>query len=138
MWRTVLGILLGVVTTMIVISLVERLGHSIYPPPDGLDPKNPAHVGQIVVAAPVGALAMVVLAWCIGTFVGAWVGARIARHPRIAALASALVVMFGVAVMIKLLPDHPLWMAALGLSLPVPLALIAATLAQRRPKDLPK
>jgi hypothetical protein len=40
--------------------------------------------------------------------------------------------------MIKLLPDHPLWMAALGLSLPVPLALIAATLAQRRPKDLPK
>ena len=138
MWRTVLGILLGIVTTMIVISLVEALGHAIYPPPDGLDPRNPEHVGRIIAIAPTGALAMVVLAWCVGTFTGGWLGARIARHPRIAALASAFVVMFGVAYMIKLLPDHPTWMAVLGLSLPVPLALLAAKVAQRREKTLPK
>jgi hypothetical protein len=138
MVRTVLGILLGIVSTMIVISLVEALGHAIYPPPDGLDPKNPAHVGLIIAAAPVGALAMVVLAWCTGTFAGAWIGVRIARHPRIAALASALVVMAGVVYMIRLLPDHPTWMAVSGLLLPIPLALIAAKLAQRREKTLPK
>lgn len=138
MWRTVLGILLGIVTTMLVISLVETLGHAIYPPPDGLDPGNPEHVGHIIALAPTGALAMVVLAWCVGTFIGAWVGARIARHPRVAALASAFVVMFGVIAMIKLVPDHPTWMAVLGLLLPLPLALIAAKLAQRREKDLPK
>lgn len=126
MWRTVLGILLGVVTTMIVISLVEALGHAIYPPPPGLDPGNPEHVGDIIAMAPTGALAMVVIAWCTGTFIGAWVGARIARHPRIAALVSAGVVMFGVIAMIKLVPDHPTWMAVLGLLLPIPLALITA------------
>jgi MFS family permease len=138
MWRTVLGILLGIVTTMIVISLVEALGHAIYPPPDGLDPSNPEHVGRIIAIAPTAALAMVVLAWCVGTFVGGWLGARIARHPRIAALASAFVVMFGVIAMIKLVPEHPTWMAVLGLLLPVPLALIAAKVAQRREKTLPK
>ena len=38
MGRTILGMLLGVVTMMFTIYAVESIGHLLYPPPAGLDP----------------------------------------------------------------------------------------------------
>lgn len=138
MGRTILGMLIGVVTMMFTVYALEFLGHALYPPPSGLDPKNPEHLQMIIAAAPTGAMAMLVLGWAAGAFVGAWVAARIARHARAAAIAVALFVMAGVAGMIVIVPDHPRWVSTLGLLLPIPMALIAAKLAGRREKTLPK
>lgn len=137
MGRTILGMLLGVVTMMFTVYTFEFIGHALYPPPAGLDPKNPDHLQIIIAAAPVGAMAMLVLAWTAGAFVGGWTGARIARHARAAAIAVALFVMAGVAGMIVMVPDHPKWVSALGLLLPIPVALVAARFAGRREKTLP-
>jgi hypothetical protein len=138
MGRTILGMLLGVVTMMFTVYAFEFLGHALYPPPAGLDPKNPDHLRMNIAAAPVGAMAMLVLAWAAGAFVGGWVAARIARHARAAAIAVALFVMAGVASMTVMVPEHPRWVSLLGFLLPIPLALIAAKLAGRREKTLPK
>jgi hypothetical protein len=138
MGRTILGMLLGVATMMLTVYAFEFLGYALYPPPAGLDPKNPDQLRMIIAAAPFGALAMLVLAWAAGAFVGGWVAARTARHARAAAIAVALFVMAGVAGMVVTIPDHPRWVSALGLLLPIPVALIAAMLAQRREKTLPK
>ena len=82
---------------------------------------------------PVAAKALVVAAWAAGAFVGGWVAARIARpYPRSAAIAVAAAVMLGVVAIIVAMPAHPVWMSALGLLLPVPLALLAAGLARPR------
>ena len=138
MGRTILGMLLGVVTMMFTIYAIESIGQLLYPPPAGLDPKNPDQLQMIVAVAPAGAMAMLVLGWTAGAFVGGWVAARIARHTRAAAIAVALFVMAGVAAMIVMIPAHPRCVAALGLLLPIPVALIAARLAGRREKTLPK
>lgn len=138
MGRTILGMLLGVVTMMFTIYAIESIGQLLYPPPVGLDPKNPDQLQMIVAVAPAGAMVMLVLGWTAGAFVGGWVAARIARHTRAAAIAVALFVMAGVAAMIVMIPAHPTWVAALGLLLPIPVALIAARLAGRREKTLPK
>ena len=138
MGRTILGMLLGVVTMMFTIYALEFIGHALYPPPAGLDPRNPEHLSMIMATAPAGAMAMLVLTWTAGAFVGGWTGARIARHARAAAVAVALFVMAGVAGMIAMVPEHPKWVSALGLLLPIPAALIAAKLAARREKTLPK
>ena len=138
MGRTILGMLMGLVTMWLTVAALEFLGHALFPPPPGLDPTNPEHLQQIIAAASIGALAMLVLAWVGGAFVGAWVGARIARHTRAAAIAVALFVMAGVVGMFMIVPDHPGWVSALGLLLPIPLALMAATLAGRREKTLPR
>ena len=137
MGRTILGMLLGVVTMMFTIYAIESIGHLLYPPPAGLDPRNPYHLQMIVAFAPAGAMTMLVVGWISGAFVGGWVGARIARHARAAAIFVALVVMAGVAGMIVMVPDHPKWVAVLGLALPIPVALIAAKLAGRKEKTLP-
>lgn len=77
---------------------------------------------------------MVVLAWVAGAFGGGWTAARVSRvWPRTTAAVVALVVVAGVVGMIVQLPEHPRWMAVLGLLLPIPAALAGAKLARSRP-----
>lgn len=134
MLRTILGVLAGVVAMFAVIMGIETVGHVIYPPPPGLDPMNPAHeaaFAQFVTAMPWAGKAMLVLAWTLGAFAGGFVAAKIARHPRGAAVLIALLVMSGVVGMIVRVP-HPSWLTAAGLLLPIPAALLAARLARPR------
>lgn len=139
MGRTILGMLAGVVVMFVTIMGIEALGHLAYPPPPGLDPLNPAHeaaFAQFVLEMPPMAKAMLVSAWVAGAFVGGLVAAKIARHQNAAAIFVALVVMSGVVAMIMKVP-HPTWLAAAGLLLPIPVALLAARLVHR-PKLLPR
>ncbi len=134
MGRTIMGILAGLAAMFFTIMGVEFAGQLAYPPPPGLNPTVPEELAQIIAAAPVAAMAVIVLAWVAGAFVGGWIAARIGRaHPRTAAVIIALAVMAGVVGMIVMLPGHPAWMAAAGLLLPIPAALLAAKLA--RPRD---
>ncbi len=132
MLRSLLGVIAGVVVMWLVVAGIEFASHLVYPPPAGLDPMQPADLEKILAASPAAALAMVVAAWTLGAFAGGWVAARIAHHPRIAAVLVALGVMAGVAGMIAMMPHHPAWMSALGLLLPIPAALVAARLARPR------
>ena len=132
MLRSLLGVIAGVVVMWLVVAGIEFASHLVYPPPAGLDPMQPADLEKILAASPAAALAMVVAAWTLGAFAGGWVAARIAHHPRIAAVLVALGVMAGVAGMIAMMPHHPACMSALGLLLPIPAALVAARLARPR------
>lgn len=131
MGRTILGMLVGVVVAIAVIVAVETLGHRFYPPPAGLDITDPANEAAFVAAMPVAGKLIVLLAWLLGTFVGALAAARIARHQTAAALLVALVVIAAVISMIFKLP-HPLWLVVGGLVLPIPVALLAVRLVYRR------
>lgn len=132
-FRTLLGVLAGLVVMFVVITGIEFIGHQVFPPPAGLDPRQPADLAVILASQPVAALAFVVLAWVLGAFAGGWTAARIgSAWPRVAAVIIALVVMSGVVGMIVLMPEHPRWMAVLGLLLPIPAALLAARLARQK------
>lgn len=132
MGRTLLGILAGAIVMWLTIFILEFAGHALFPPPPGLDPTNQANLAAIIAKAPVGAMAMLVVGWVAGAFTGGFTAAKIARpYPRTAAIVVALLVMLGVAGMIYLVPDHPIWVSALGLLLPIPTALAASRLAVR-------
>lgn len=131
--QCVLGVLAGLVVMYIVIAGIEYGSHLLYPPPQGLDPKDTANLAAILAAAPFAALAMLVLAWVAGAFAGGWVAAKISRAwPRTAAVVVALFVLLGVIGMILIVPNHPTWVAILGVVLPVPMALLGARLARPR------
>lgn len=133
MGRTILGAVAGLVTAFITIMLIEYASHQVYPPPPGLNPMVTADMEAILASLPLGALLAVVLAWVIGAFDGGMVAALIAgRHrPRVAATIPALMVMAGVVGMIVQMPQHPAWMSAAGLLLPIPAALAGAWLVGR-------
>ena len=138
MLRTLLAIVLGVIAMMITVHGIETIGHMLYPPPPGLDPDDLDQLDSIIASAPAGAMAVLVLGWCVGTIVGGGLAARIARHPRVAACFVALVVITGVVGMAVLLPSHPIWVAVLGTLLPVPLALGMAKVVGQRERTLPQ
>ena len=133
MGRAILGVLAGLATMFVVIMVIEYAGHMVYPPPPGLNPMVTEDLSAIMAVQPVAAKAFVVVAWVVGAFAGGWVAAKISRtYPRAAAVIVALVVVAGVVGMILQLPGHPRWMAALGLLLPIPAALLGARLAGPR------
>lgn len=138
MLRSVLGVIAGVLVMWLVVAGIEFASHVIFPPPAGLDPMQPADLEKLLAASPAAALAMVVAAWALGAFSGGWIAAKIASHPRVAAVLVALAVMGGVAGMIAMMPHHPAWMSTLGLLLPIPAALLAARLAKPRLPPLRK
>ena len=133
MGRAILGVLAGLAAMFLVIMGIEYAGHMAYPPPPGLNPMVTEDLSAIMASQPVAAKAFVVVAWVVGAFAGGWVAAKISRaYPRAAAVIVALMVVAGVVGMILQLPGHPRWMAALGLLLPIPAALLGARLAGPR------
>ena len=132
MGRTVLGVVAGLAAMFVVIMLVEFAGAQLFPPPEGVDMRDPEVLASAMAQMPIAALALVVVAWVLGAFAGGWVAAKVSvAHPRVAAVVVALAVVAGVVMMVLSFP-HPLWMTVLGLVLPVPAALAGARLARPR------
>src|SRR5512145_440985 len=77
--RNFLSVAGGVIAGAIIVALVEWVGHRMYAPPAGMDFSDPDAVRAMMKDIPRGALAMVLVAWALGAFVGGWVAAHFAK-----------------------------------------------------------
>ena len=131
MLRTLFAVISGIFAMMIVITFVELANAKLFfPPPAGMDWNDTAAVAAFAAGLPAAAMAIVLGGWLLGAFVGAAVAARIALRHRLpcALLVGALVV--AGTIQNALAIPHPAWMVAAGVLLPLPLAWLAARLAQ--------
>lgn len=130
MLRSILAVLAGILVMGITVAAVQWLGHSIFPPPPGIDPTDHDAMVALISSMPVLALAFVLLAYAFGTFLGAYTASTISlSHRRGAALAVATVMLALIAMNFAMIP-HPLWMIVLGVLIPFPFALLAWKLAK--------
>lgn len=129
MWRFVAGVVVGAIVAVVVVMLVESIGHVLFPPPAGIQAMDPADLAGIMARIPVGALVMVLLAWATGALAGGFVAAKIAtlRRPLAALLVGGFLLAGGVWTMVTI--PHPVWMMVLGVLLPLPAAWLGARLA---------
>ena len=123
--RMALGIVAGIVVAFLCVFAVEFVGHGLYPPPAGLDPRDPADQARLIEAMPAAAKAMVLAGWFAGALAGAWTANRIARRSLAGWIVALLVIAAGIATMLMF--PHPAWMWAGGIALP----LLAAWIADR-------
>ena len=128
--RLAVGIVAGIVVAFLCVFAVEWIGHDLYPPPEGLDIKDPADQARLMAAMPTAAKAMVLAAWFVGALAGAWVANRIAGRSIAGWIVALLVVAGGVATMIMI--PHPVGMWAGGILLPLLAGWIADRAAGRR------
>lgn len=130
MVRSILAVLAGVLVMGITVAAVQWLGHSIFPPPPGVDPTNHDAMIALISSMPVMALAFVLIAYAFGTFLGAYTAATISlAHRRGVALVVATVMLALIAMNFAMIP-HPTWMVVLGVLIPFPFALLAWKLAK--------
>lgn len=131
MLKLALGIIAGIVTGMIVISVIEMIGHAIWPPVAGMDAGDMDAVRASIAAMPPAALAMIVAGWTAGAFAGALVANLIARRALAGWIIAGLVVI-AIIVNATMIPA-PIWMPVSG----IVLAVLAGWLASRiRPMPL--
>ncbi len=109
MLRNVLGALAGIATAVLTVMLMEWLGHTVYPPPDGVDFSNTEALTTYVAAAPLGALLFVLVGYLIATFDGTFIACLIGRAPHyIYALLIAVLMLADTASNLIIIP-HPTW-----------------------------
>ena len=132
--KLIAAVFVGLMIGVIVIFIIETLGHSLYPPPPGIDLTNSDAMAEIIQQAPVGALLFVILAYAIGSFVGGAVTHLIGRFPKqIDALITGLILLiFGAYNLINI--PHPLWMVILGLLCFLPSAYFGGWVVRRKNK----
>jgi len=108
MLRTILGVVLGVIVAVIVVGVVEGAGHTIFPPPPGVNLTDPAQLATVMSRITFPAKIAVLLAWVLGVLAGASAGNVIAGRRRWAGRVVTLVVLALSVFNMTTIP-HPVW-----------------------------
>lgn len=130
--RNLFAIVAGLFATMIVATFLSIAhAHFVFPPPVGMDWRDPVAVGAFAASMTPLALGLLVLAWVLAAFAGGFACARLAGSLRTAlgVLIGALVAAgnaYGATTV-----AHPQWMEACNVALPPLSAWLGAWLAQR-------
>jgi len=132
MVRNVGAILSGVVTAFVLILVIEKLGHLIYPPPTDLDFSDPEAIRPYMATLPFVALLFPMIAWVVGTFAGSLVASKIgtANPLAFAGVVGGLVLAATIANLIMI--PHPAWFSAVSLVAIAASAWFAAKIASGR------
>lgn len=108
--RTALGVVLGLIVGLLIILAVEGVGHTIFPPPPGVNLTDPAQLSTAMAKIPTPAKLAVLLAWFLGTLGGASAANLIAgRRPWAGRIVALIVLALSIFNMTSI--HHPLWMA---------------------------
>jgi hypothetical protein len=106
----------GVGVAIVLVWLVEMIGHSIYPVPADLDTGDMDVMRAYVDTLPLGALLSVAIAWFLGALGGTFTACRIGSARPLAYVLVVGGVMFaGAAFNLTVIP-HPLWFSILGIA----------------------
>src|SRR5690606_9976286 len=85
MGRTIVAVLVGVISAWAVIMLFEFAGAAVYPPPRGGDLSDPDQLRAYIASAPAAAMSFVLAGWAAGAFLGGWVAAKLSHRHRLGA-----------------------------------------------------
>jgi hypothetical protein len=122
MIRKIAAVVFGAISAIVLIIIVERLSHAIYPPPADFDVNDKEALRSYMDVVPVGALLSVCAAWMIGAFGGGMLATFIARESAVTncAIVGGLVLVFTIINLFSI--PHPMWFAIVSV-----VAIILAT-----------
>ena len=106
--------ILGIAVAVALVWVVEKIGHSIYPPPADLDTGDTDVMRAYVDTLPLGALLSVAVAWFIGSVGGTFAACKVGTaRPLVYALVVGGMMFAGAAFNLLIIP-HPMWFSILG------------------------
>lgn len=116
MGRKILAGVVGVLTAVALVWVIETVGHAIWPPPDVLDAGDADVMRAYIDTLPLGALLSVAVAWFIGSLGGTFVACRLGTaRPLIYVLVVGGMMFAGATFNLLVIP-HPIWFSILGIT----------------------
>lgn len=129
MIRKLIAIVLGLAVAIVLVSLIQKFGHSLYPPPPDLDLNDQDFMRDYIAGLPWGPLAFVLGSYVAATFAGGLLAALIVRERTlIIAGVIGLFVLAGAIANMVVIP-HPSWFAATAVAGIILAVILAAKLA---------
>lgn len=129
MIRRLLAVIVGIAAAILMVMIIQKLGHSLYPPPADMDLNDQAYMKQYVANLPWGPLAFVIGSYVIATLVGGWLAVAIAgEKPLLYAAIVAAFVLAGAIMTVMTIP-HPGWFTAAAVAGIILATVLAAALA---------
>lgn len=127
--RSIVAIVAGFIAASAVMMVFEGInGHVIYPElgAAAAKVKDAEGMRQLMATVPAGAMAVVLLGWAVGAFVGGWVAQRIGRGDagRTGLILGLLLTAAGIANNLMIPP--PLWFWVAGMLVLLPGAWLGA------------
>lgn len=115
MLRRILAVLAGLIIGSLCITFVEKIGHSLYPPPSGAGAGDMEAMKVYVAEAPFMALFFVILAYALAALVSGFTASKISNNGKYtAALICGLIFLLMTIYMMISLPT-PIWFWILGI-----------------------
>lgn len=113
--RKIVALAAGIIICSIAVGLVQKLGHYLYPFPEGADPNNPETVKEYIKTAPFMAVFFVILSYMAGAVSGGFFSTWIAGDgKKIYALIIGVFFLATSVYMMSVIPS-PLWCWILGI-----------------------
>lgn len=114
MGKNILAGIAGVVIAVVLVWVVEKVGHAVYPPPPDLNFADPDAMRAYMETVPLGALLFVAAAWFIGTLCGTCAACAIGTaKPMIFAMVVGGLMLIATIMNLVMIP-HPMWFSILG------------------------
>ncbi len=132
MGRSIIGVIVGILAGVLVISLMQWLGHMVYPTPEGADMKDPSVVAEYIKTAPAGAISSVLLGYLFGSMTAGFVSTKVAKvnHTKLGLICGIFMLLAVIMVLLSI--PHPMWFMIACLLLIVPKALLGAKFATKK------
>jgi hypothetical protein len=133
MLRMLIAIVAGIVLAFGCVAAFDAVSHAMFPPPAGLDFRDPAVLAGYVASMPFGAQAIIAAAWFAAPFLGALTAMFISRGS-LAGWIVASAFLMAAAFNLILIP-HPQWMVIAAFALPGLAAMLAQLAMSARIED---
>lgn len=132
--RSLVGLAVGLAVAVLTVMLFQWVSHTVWPLPEGFDPKDSAALAEHLKSAPIGSLLMVIAGYVVGAFDGVFIGCLIGTMKRIifAVVIGGLILVGTISTLIMI--PHPLWFSVSALA-GIPIAAWLATVVAPAPAN---
>ncbi|WP_290701311.1 hypothetical protein [Lacinutrix sp.] len=108
MLRNILATIVGLIAAIITITIIEKLGHVVFPYPEGAQTDDMEWLKNNTALIPKGAMVSVILAHSLGVIAGMGIAGLISKTSLIPAYIVGGIMLTTTAVMLFLIPS-PIW-----------------------------